>query len=316
MTKYKVGDRIGPCDILFVKEIKNRGKARRGLFQCPFHNSPVFFESQVSLVGRGITKSCGCLRKQKPANALDLTEKIFGRLTVIEDSGDRCRSEIIWKCKCSCKEQNIVYVPTNKLTSGHTQSCGCLQRERASKANALELTNKRFGMLVAQYPLEKRFIASNGCPCVVWHCECDCGNHKNVLATHLVHGVVKSCGCKHTSVGERIISKILLNNSIKYEEQKEFDDCVNPKTGIKLKFDFYLPDYNLCIEYDGEQHFKEVSIFRDSLSEIQYRDLIKDNYCKEHNIKLIRIPYTDFNKLNTEDYLISLIEKFKIFLDK
>ena len=312
MVKYKVGDRIGPNNILFVSEVqktnKKEGKERLGLFECPFHEKDkILFIASVSLVGRGITKSCGCLRKTKPANALNLTGKTFGRLTVLEDSGKRFRSEIIWKCKCSCFEENIVYIPTNKLTSGHTQSCGCLQRERASQANALDLTDKRFGMLVAKFPLKERHITSDGCPQVIWHCECDCGGNKDVISSQLTSNTVKSCGCKNTSIGEKVISRILSDNLIYYEKQKEFKDCFNPKTGCKLKFDFYLPDYNCCIEYDGEQHFREVSIFKETLEDIQYRDSIKNNYCKEHSIRLIRIPYTDFSKLNTDNYLLSLL---------
>lgn len=60
----------------------------------------------------------------------DLTGKVFGKLTVIADDGrtaDRC---IRWKCLCECG--NEVNVSGRSLTSGHTRSCGCLQRETAS----------------------------------------------------------------------------------------------------------------------------------------------------------------------------------------
>lgn len=67
--------------------------------------------------------------------------------------------------------------------------------------------------------------------------------------------------------------------NIKFEKQKSFKDCVNPKTNSKLYFDFCLPDYNCCIEYDGRQHFKEYSGSWDKLEDIQYRDNIKNQYC-------------------------------------
>lgn len=66
-----------------------------------------------------------------------------------------------------------------------------------------------------------------------------------------------------------------------------------------MPFDFYLPDYNTCIEYDGELHYKAVDYFGgdDALSNTKCRDEIKTQYCKENNIKLIRIPYWEFDNI-------------------
>ena len=60
-------------------------------------------------------------------------------------------------------------------------------------------------------------------------------------------------------------------------------------------FDFYLPDYNLCIEYDGEQHFKPLKHFggEKDLTERQENDKIKTNYCLENKISLLRIRYDE-----------------------
>lgn len=104
------------------------------------------------------------------------------------------------------------------------------------------------------------------------------------------------------SKGEQVLRNILTELSINFISEHIFKDCVNPNTGNYLKFDFYLPDYNCCIEYDGEQHFKGWRKGRDaksSLEQVQFRDNIKNNYCKEHGILLIRIPYTDYNKLDS-----------------
>lgn len=66
-----------------------------------------------------------------------------------------------------------------------------------------------------------------------------------------------------------------------------------------LTFDFYLPEHNICIEYDGEQHFKPIKIFGGNLyfKQIKYHDKIKTQYCKTNNIELIRIPYTKFKNI-------------------
>ncbi len=95
--------------------------------------------------------------------------------------------------------------------------------------------------------------------------------------------------CK-LSKGEEWVKKILNKNNIRFEQQKMFNDCKNPITNYKLKFDFYLLDYNILIEFDGIQHFKEQSFFR-GFKTLQINDLIKEQYCDLNNIKLIRIDY-------------------------
>lgn len=64
-----------------------------------------------------------------------------------------------------------------------------------------------------------------------------------------------SCGCLTLSSGEKQVLDILKKNNLNFKKEKTFSDCVNPKTNFKLRFDFYLPDYNCCIEYDGKQHY-------------------------------------------------------------
>ena len=119
----------------------------------------------------------------------------------------------------------------------------------------------------------------------------------------MISGNTKSCGCLN-SYWEFKIANILKDNNIIFISQKTFDDCVNPKTGAKLKFDFYLPDYNILIEYDGIQHFQEESMCRDTLKDRQYRDAIKNNWAKNHcNIILKRIPYWESKGISLEKLL-------------
>lgn len=124
-----------------------------------------------------------------------------------------------------------------------------------------------------------------------------------------MQGSTQSCGCIQKSKGEDKI-KILLNKlNINYIYQKTFKDCYNPKTNYLLRFDFYLPDYNILIEYDGEQHFdvrKHGWFTEKAYQEIKERDQLKNKYCREKNIPLLRIPYTDYNILN-ENYLLDKI---------
>lgn len=105
--------------------------------------------------------------------------------------------------------------------------------------------------------------------------------------------------CKK-SKGEITIESFLSKNNIYHIKQKRFNECKHINT---LPFDFYLPNYNICIEYDGEQHFKPKKFYGGDkyLNKRIKLDKIKNNYCKENNIKLIRIPYTEFK--NIEDIL-------------
>lgn len=105
--------------------------------------------------------------------------------------------------------------------------------------------------------------------------------------------VCASCQ-KTKSLGEIRIKHYLENKKINFISQKWFADCrdANP-----LPFDFYLFDYNTVIEFDGRQHFEETGHFAYPLEIVQKHDKIKNIYCKEHNIYLIRIPYWNYNKI-------------------
>lgn len=102
--------------------------------------------------------------------------------------------------------------------------------------------------------------------------------------------------------GENKIREILELNNISYIEQYRFSDCRNKKP---LSFDFYLDDLNICIEYDGEQHYKPIdfggSYSDDSLNKRfatqKENDKIKTQYCNINSIKLIRIPYWEFENI-------------------
>ena len=103
--------------------------------------------------------------------------------------------------------------------------------------------------------------------------------------------------CKTNSKGEEYIKMYLEENKIKYIQQHGFDTC---KYINKLNFDFYLPEYNLCIEFDGIQHFKPIKQFG---GEIEYincikRDECKNEWCLENKIKLIRIKYDQISNIS------------------
>lgn len=103
------------------------------------------------------------------------------------------------------------------------------------------------------------------------------------------------------SKGELKIMKILDENNIEYITEKTFDDCVDVG---KLRYDFYIPEMNLCIEYDGKQHYFEYNDFggTESFIDRKRKDEIKTQYCKDNNINLLRISFKQFRKI--EEILI------------
>ena len=97
--------------------------------------------------------------------------------------------------------------------------------------------------------------------------------------------------------------------NIEFIFQKTFENCRFPNTNALARFDFYLPNFNCVLEYNGSQHYK----FRDSgwnteenYKQTIYRDNYKKAWCKNNQIKFIEIPYTDFDKIN-KNYLLSLL---------
>ena len=105
---------------------------------------------------------------------------------------------------------------------------------------------------------------------------------------------IRGNGCPvcRKSLGERKITHFLVSNEINYKPQYKFDNCKNI---YPLPFDFYLPEYNTCIEFQGLQHYKPVKRFggESGFKLLVERDKIKSSFCMENNIVLCIIKYTD-----------------------
>jgi hypothetical protein len=119
-----------------------------------------------------------------------------------------------------------------------------------------------------------------------------CQKHGIFLQSPSSH--LRGFGCQicKSSKGEEKISKILKKKNIIFEREKRFAECRNI---IPLPFDFFLPNHNMCIEFDGEQHFVNKPEWNNTLLEIKKRDEIKNIYCQENNIILHRFNYKEFN---------------------
>ena len=241
---------------------------------------------------------------------IDLTNKVFGRLKVLKQADNiqtpNGRSHVAWLCECECGEQIIVR--SDNLRNGHTVSCGCKKREAleaAGKNRASNLIGSIFGKLTVKADSGKRDNRGG----IIWECECACGNITYVSTSNLTrpNEATISCGCAKSKGEEKIIAS-LIQAQIPFITQKRFDTCIFPETNRQLIFDFYLPEHNILIEYDGEQHFHKIKNDRYGYEGIVARDNYKNQWCKDNNITLIRIPYTDYDKINVEN-MRAIIQK-------
>lgn len=207
---------------------------------------------------------------------------------------------IYWICQCSCG--NLISVNSCNLNSGlkanRNMSCGDCH------ANRIDLTGNTYGKLYVIGP-DNTYIGneSNGWKSK-WICQCECGNRVSVFGTNLTHLHTTSCGCITQSIGEENIENLLKTNGINYAKEYTFSDLKDKK---KLRFDFAIFDTNNklshLIEFDGRQHNNDYIPWNDkeTLAERQKRDKMKNEYCKEHNILLIRIPYEKRDIITLQD---------------
>lgn len=246
----------------------------------------------------------------------DLTGQKFGKLTVLEVTNDKTSDgRRIWKCQCECG--NIKFTSCQNLKRGHCTSCGCKNKDQITalgKSRALNLINQKFGKLTVIEKSENKLPYSNS---VAWVCQCECGNQIITTTSALNSKNTTSCGCTHKSEGEELINNFLINNQINFIREYKIKE-LQSENKIPLRFDFYLPDYNAIVEFDGDQHYK---INRYSSEQQFKRDCQKNEYCLNNNILLYRIPYSQkfnistwksINELLNDEFLVKKINHYNI----
>ena len=240
----------------------------------------------------------------KPMN---LIGQKFGRLEPIEMTNKKQNKSIIWKCKCDCG--NEYEANAANLRAGRVKSCGCLKKEtdKQPKGNVIDMIGKVFGHLTV---IERD--GSDGRGEAKWICECNCNAHTrlSVLGSNLRTGHTTSCGCERRSKGELKVAELLNQANIPFKQEVSLFRFANGKLAT---FDFYVNDKYL-IEYDGETHYR-FNLHgwhnEEQLIAQQERDMIKNQWCKNNNIPLIRIPYTHLNNLCLEDLQLETSEFLK-----
>lgn len=209
-------------------------------------------------------------------------------IDVIDDYVD-VSTKIKHRCRV-CKSN--FYIEPNRLISSDRGCpvCGMKRKSQLHTKTQEQYIQNLLSKNIDITPLEKYSKANTK---ILHKCN-KCGNEWYVKPADVLSG--EGCPNCNLSKGELAIKKCLQDMQISFIQQYRFNDCRNNKP---LPFDFYLPDYNICIEYDGELHYMAVDYFggEEALQNTRKRDKIKDNYCKTNNIKLLRISYQSFNDI-------------------
>lgn len=251
----------------------------------------------------GEVKSCGCLSKQYNGPLEDLTNQTFYDLTVI-NLAEKRNGARYWNCKCKCG--NVKEVSTRDLKRGAVKSCGCRKYLQI-------VPGDKFGKLTVINKITNKY-GTNGC--ILYNCKCECGTESHLVeSSRLMDGSIKSCGCgRNLSYGEENINKLLQQINLSFIRQYA-DIKLNqlyPTYGRPMEYDFYVNN-NYIIEYDGQQHFSYRNSGWDTkehFEKTRKNDLIKNKYCFENSIPIIRIPYNvqytlDDLKLETTRFLLT-----------
>lgn len=302
--KNLVGEKFGRLTVLALSENRTKSRGRKWICQCEC--GTIKEVAQLALLN-GSTVSCGCYNRDQlqRRNLIDLTGNTFGRWTVIERT--ECPSHIAnitgswWLCECGCEAHTKKVVRGSSLTSGKSESCGCLHKEKVSALHFTDLTGSIFGNLTVLQQAEAPETNKNK-SATYWLCRCNCGNEVVVIAANLNNGHTTSCGCVN-SKGEKKIIQILNENNISFvHDRGVFKDC-KLSTGGTARFDFYV-NGSYVIEYDGEIHYEGCNsgwYTQNRLEQTLQRDREKNEYCWSHNIPIIRIPYWERDNLTLED---------------
>jgi hypothetical protein len=289
------GKRFGKLTVIEKSETRDSRNSVLWECKCDCGKSCAVITNSLT---SGNKKSCGCLSGSR----FDLTEKRFGKLTVIKKSDAKdARGAILWECKCECG--NICKVNTHNLNSGGVKSCGCLKNEPRP---VHDLMGKRFGKLtVIEISSEK---GSRGA--ILWLCKCDCGKIFNVLTASLTHGGTKSCGCLRIPIkaGQRFgrLTAIKLTEEKDKRGAKKWEckcDCGNSCNVITNKLTTGRVKSCGCLEAETQKNvdYKKAQEGLVRSKETNYSNLLSPKPSSRNKLGVKGVSF-DPNRKSTQKY--------------
>lgn len=186
---------------------------------------------------------------------------------------------------------DFLQTPNNHL---HGKSgcplCGDIvgaNKRKTSKSKFIILANKVHGIVYNYELLPERFRMKDK---IIIKCPIH-GEYNRLAEEHIYYYKIGCplCG-RSESIGEQLLTTILTGRNIIFKKQQTFENCRGRKK--LLMYDFFLPLYNIVIEYDGPQHYRYIPWIHKTIEafnlQVEY-DTIKNEYCSSNNIKMIRI---------------------------
>lgn len=294
-------------DMFFVKARDlSLGSKARVLVTCDYCGN--LFETQYAQMAIGrkqIFKDCcrecagkktsDVTKRKRAIRYINEANKVCSRngyklITTVDDYKD-LRSPIEFICPKHGRQSMLV---DNFLRGHKCRSCSYEERteglrlDKGFVASAIDSVNGNKLLNIDEY---KDSVTTN----LMIRCG-SCGNiFTTSYANYTGHNVTKCRACsKKESRGESIIRDTLESNDICYEREKKFENCRDSRP---LPFDFFVPDYNLVIEFDGMQHYYP-AFGEKSFTQTVKHDKIKDSFCSSNNINILRIPYWDIDNIS------------------
>lgn len=284
-----------------VSQLEDYKNARSKIkYICPIHGEKI--STYVDLVLNGCRCNDCRIEESSIKNRKDISEvvkiiesKNNNKLLNPYDYVNINKKNLIVLCG-SCNTERMVSLSSIINSNGMCVECARKYQTRTSNSiedvkQRIESVNNNILLNPQDYINDKTLNLS---------IKCSCGN---VFVTSLVnyeYSKVNRCGIcsQRISKGELQIINILNKYNISYIPEYRFSDCRDKKP---LPFDFYLDDYNCIIEFDGRHHFEPI-YGKDRFEITKLHDEIKNKYCDDHGIRLIRIPY--YYGGNIEDIII------------
>lgn len=241
------------------------------------------------LRGRGCPK-CAKVARRTHDEFINEIKKINSNIEILSKYRN-----VRTKIKCKCKNDGEMWITTasNLLNGTGCPKCaGTMKRSTEDFLYEMKAKNPNIEIISEYQNCEQKV-----------KCKCNiCNRVWNAKPKHLLSGVgYPSCS---ESKGEKKIRKFLIEHNIIFESQKSFEGLIGINGGT-LSYDFYLPEYNLLVEYQGIQHEKPTDFgFGKKCANNKYmmqqeHDKRKRYFAKNHSIVLLEIWYYDFENIDT-----------------
>ncbi len=305
---------IEPTTTLLSTKYENNREPLK--FECACGN--IFYKNWTTIQSNRTCKCRSCTRKdgwRHNRRAADFSAESYFEFVKCGFVPQEIVSSV--KQKVLCKDTNgyLGYISIENARNGKHFSVFSTKFNKNNLLYNLNIyaKNNGYNTRVISYREAPRRID------IMIDCVCECGNIFTTCVGNFTSQNKLRCGfCSGVQSNlEHLVEIELCRLGVTFEKQKRFDKCRNPKTNYMLPFDFYIKDWNVCIEVDGDQHYRP-SKFCDITDEeaarnfkyIIFKDSVKTEFCRHAGIKLIRISYKSFWRYDN-NYKDILKELFK-----